>query len=95
MSVVLCCLLWAKPGQETALVEYEDRVLALLPVHGATLLSRVRSDGADANPLEVQVFDFSSQASLDAYLTDPRRTALTAMRDAAVERTVLFPVEVV
>ena len=93
MRVVLCCQLWAHPGQESALVEYEDAVLALLPDHNATLVSRVRSDGAEGHPLEIQVFDFPTQADLDGYLADPRRTALAKLRDAAVARTELFPVE--
>ena len=92
MSLNLCCLLWAHPGREAALVEYEDRVLALLPDHGATLVSRVRSDGADGHPLEVQLFEFPSQDSLDAYLADPRRTALAADRDAAIAKNELIPV---
>jgi hypothetical protein len=77
-----------------ALADYEDRVLALIPEHGATVVSRVQSDGADGHPVEVQVFEFASQHSLDAYLGDERRTALTAERDAAVARTELFPVTV-
>ena len=93
MSLVLCCQLWAHPGQEAALVDYEDRVLALLPDHKATLVSRVRSDGSEGHPLEIQVIEFPSQAELDGYLADPRRTALGVLRDAAVARTELFPVE--
>ena len=92
MPLTLCCLLWAHPGQEATLIAYEDRVLALLPDHSAKLLSRVRSDGADGNPLEVQLFEFPSQSSLDGYLADERRTALAADRDAAIERTELIPV---
>jgi hypothetical protein len=95
MSLRLCCLLWAHPGSEDALVQYEDTVLALLPVHGATLISRVRSDGADGHPLEIQLFDFPTQESLDAYLADPRRTALLGERDAAIARTELIPVSTV
>ena len=92
MSLRLCCLLWSHPGRESALVEYEDRVLALLPEHGGILVSRARSDGADGHPLEVQLFEFPSQESLDAYLADPRRTALAADRDAAVAKTELMNV---
>ena len=38
MSVVLCVTLWARAGQEEALVAYEDAVLALLPEHGARVV---------------------------------------------------------
>jgi uncharacterized protein (DUF1330 family) len=93
MAITLSCMLWARPAREAELVAYEDTVLELLGHHGATLLSRVRSDGADGHPLEVQLLEFPSQTELDAYLADPRRTALSADRDAAVARTELVRVE--
>jgi uncharacterized protein (DUF1330 family) len=86
-------MLWAQPGRETELVAYEDSVLALLSEYGATLLSRVRSDGADGRPLEVQLLEFPSDEQLEGYLGDPRRTALTAERDAAIARTELMRVQ--
>lgn len=101
----LCVLLWARPGQDDALTAYEDAVLALLPDHGARLVSRVRRTAAPAvtleprgwtddvtDPLEVQVIELPSRAALDAYLADPRRTALNADRDAAVARTRILEV---
>jgi len=91
VTLTLCVLLWAHPGQEGALTEYEDEVLALLPDHSARLLARVRSlEPGHAD--EVQLYEFPGQSELDAYLADPRRTALTARRDAAIARTELFPV---
>ena len=95
MSLTLSCLLWAHSGRESALVEYEDKVLALLPDHDAKLLSRVRSDGTDGHPLEVQLYEFPSQEALDGYLGDDRRTALAAEREASVARTEIIPVIVV
>ena len=91
-AVTLCCLLWARPGEEAGLVAYEDRVLALVPEHGGTVLERARSDGRSGHPLEVQVFRFDDQAALDGYLADPRRLALAGDRDRVVARTDLFPV---
>ena len=73
VTVLLCVLLWARDGEEDALVEYEDRVLALLPDHGARVRQRVRSDGGDGAPLEVHVLEFPSEAALDAYMADERR----------------------
>lgn len=91
-EITLCCLLWAHPGAEEALVAYEDRVLALLPDHGITLELRAIGDGAPCRPLETQVYRLPSQAALEAYLADPRRTAHAAERDRVVARTELFPV---
>jgi uncharacterized protein (DUF1330 family) len=91
-TVTLCCLLWARDGASAALSEYEDTVLALLPRHGAAVLSRVISTGEQDAPHEVQLFSFPSAASLDAYLQDSDRAALADVRDRVVGRTQLFPV---
>ena len=92
-QILLCCLLWAHPGQDAALTAYEDRVLALVPEHGGVVLQRAVSDGADGRPHEVQLYRFASQRGLDGYLADPRRAALTQERDRVVARTELFPVD--
>ena len=96
--VVNCCLLWARPGMEAALRAYEDKVLSLVPEHGGRVLYRGTvlpgargGEGAGAPPAEVQIQEMPSQASLDAYVNDPRRLALAAERDAAIARTDLFP----
>lgn len=91
-AVELCVLLWARPGQEDALVAYEDRVLALVPAHGGTVLQRARSSGEGGHPLEVQFSRFPSEDALQAYLADDRRVALAAERDRVVARTELMRV---
>ena len=91
-EITLCCLLWAHPGAEEALVAYEDGVLALLPDHGITLELRAIGDGAQGTPLETQVYRIPSQEALNAYMADPRRTADAAERDRVIARTELFPV---
>ncbi|MEV0902462.1 hypothetical protein [Actinoplanes sp. NPDC049802] len=94
MTIQLCVLLWARPGAEEALAAYEDKVLALLPDHDGRLVQRARTlGGADPEaPAETQLIEFRSQAGYDGFLADPRRTALSAERDAAVARTGLYPV---
>ncbi len=94
-TVLLCVLLWARDGEEDTLVEYEDRVLALLPDHGARVRQRVRSDGGDGAPLEVHVLEFPSQAALDAYMADERRVALSALRERGIARTQVLRVNAV
>lgn len=88
----LCCLLWAHGGEAEALHAYEDRVLRLISEHGGEVVHRAIADDAPGQPDEVQLFRFPDQASLDAYMNDERRTALSAERDAAVARTEVFPV---
>jgi uncharacterized protein (DUF1330 family) len=90
--VTLCVLLWARAGQERMLLDYEDRVLGLLPAHGARITSRVRSLDSDHGPLEVQVIEFPSEQAIDAYMRDPARVALSGQRAKAIERTEMFRV---
>jgi uncharacterized protein (DUF1330 family) len=94
-SVRLCVLLWARTGADGALIDYEDRVLELMEDHGARVLQRARTDGADGAPLEIQILEYPSQAALDGYLADERRAALAGERDAAIARTEILPVELV
>ena len=93
MPRTLCVLLWAQPGAQAALTAYEDRVLRLVADHGGRVVQRGRGHGADGQPAEIQFLDFPTQAALDAYLGDPRRTALAADRDRAVARTEIIDVE--
>jgi uncharacterized protein (DUF1330 family) len=86
--VTHCVLLWARPGQEAALASYEDRVLTLMADHDGRILQRgTISDGDAGAPTEVQILEFGSAAAVDAYIADPRRTAMAAERDAAIART--------
>ncbi len=80
-ELLLCCLLWARDGEAAGLTAYEDEVL-----------QRAQSDGAQGRPHEVQVYRFASQAALDSYVADPRRSARLDERDRVIERTELFPV---
>lgn len=87
MSLVLCVTLWARPGQEQRLVEYEDAVLSLLADHGAHLVARVRALEPGKHPYETQIIELPDETALDAYMSDPRRTARREERDAAIART--------
>lgn len=95
MKLTFCVLLWAHPGMDKALIAYEDAVLALVGEHGGTVLQRARSDGAGDQPLEIQLYEWASQAAMDRFMSDPRRTTLAADRDRAVARTEIVPVQLV
>lgn len=87
MTVTLCVMLWPTPGNDNALVAYEDEVLALLGDHGARLVQRVRRlDDADG-PLEVQIIELPDENALAAFMADPRRLASADVRDRVVART--------
>ena len=94
-SVTLCVQVWPFEGQEAALVDFEDRVLALIPGHGGALLQRVRRAGAGTTAYETHIIEFPDAAAHQAYLEDPRRMALLAQRDRCIERTVIESVLVV
>ena len=94
-AVELCVLLWAHPGHDADLVAYEDRVLALVPAHGGTVLQRARSTGDHDHPLEMQFYSFPSESALQSYLADDRRVALASERDRVVARTQLIRVSFV
>jgi uncharacterized protein (DUF1330 family) len=89
--VLLSVTLWAMPGEEHSLAEYEDRVLELLPAHEAELLSRVRS--LEGQPCEIQLLRFASEESLESYMEDPARRELADLRERAVARTEVLRVE--
>lgn len=91
-ELILTCLLWARPGLEQALTDYEDAVISLLIEHDGTVLHRVIGSGVDGTPHEVQTYRFASQAALDDFIGDPRRLSLSTERYRVVARTELFPV---
>ena len=94
-TVTLCVLLWARKGRGDELVAYEDEVLRLIPEHGGKVLQRARSAEEGAHPLEVHVLEFPSEAALQAYTNDDRRTSLAADRDRAIARTEVIRVDLV
>jgi uncharacterized protein (DUF1330 family) len=95
--LVNCVLLWARPGMESVLSAYEDKVLRLVAEHGGRVLERGTvlpgSQHEGKPPTEVQFLVMPSEASLDAYVNDPRRLAMAAERDAAIARTDLFRIQ--
>lgn len=92
MKPTFYVFLWPRPGMEQALIAYEDAVLTLVDDHGGTVLHRARTDGADGRPLEIQLFEWESEAALDGYMSDPRRTGRSVEREEAIARTEILPV---
>jgi uncharacterized protein (DUF1330 family) len=93
--LLLCVMLWAVPGEDASLIEYEDRVLERVPVHGGEVLSRVRTlEGADREdaPLEIHLLRFPSQQALDAYMGDPQRSRLASLRERSISHTQVLQV---
>ena len=95
MPVTLLVQLWAVPGHEQLLVDYEDQVLQRLAPHGARILQRVRTSDAIDGPFEAHILEFPSEVALDSYMADPERLALSDLRERAIARTELVRVEVI
>lgn len=95
MTLRLCVLLWALDGQEDALADYENRVLALVPKHGGEVVSRVRRIGDGVGPLEVQIIHLPDDSALRAYMEDPERLALANVHRQTVAKTELLNVETI
>ena len=68
MALTLLVQLWARPGNEHLLIEYEDQVLGRLAAYGARICQRVRATDASAaesdGPFEAHVLEFPSEAAL-------------------------------
>ena len=90
-------LLWAREGQAQALVAYEDQVLPMIADHGGSVLYRARTTGPTQpdQPLEVHLIELPSEAAVERYLADERRTALAEQRERAVARTEVLRVDLV
>lgn len=93
--ITLCVQLWPIHGQEAGLIEFEDRVLALIPNHGGRVLQRVRSLEHGDAAFETQIVSFPDERSMQAYLEDPARLELSALRDRSIQRTIVTPVEAI
>ena len=98
MEVNLCVLLWAHEGRDADLSAYEDQVLGLLAEHDGHLIQRARTEtrnGDGSEPTEVQFLRFASEAALESYMNDARRTALAGQRDAAIAMTEVMRIQLV
>jgi uncharacterized protein (DUF1330 family) len=95
VSLVLCVLLWARPGTEDRLIAYEDHVLGIAAEHGGRVLQRARGSGTGGQPLEIQILEFPSSRALDAVMTDDRRQALAHERDRVIAKTEVIEVRLV
>ena len=90
---MLWVMLWATPGGNQRLAEYEDRVLGVLASHGARLL--IRATSLEDGPTELQVLEFPSENALEAFQHDPERQALAGLRAEAIARTEILRVSIV
>jgi uncharacterized protein (DUF1330 family) len=95
VSPTLCVLLWARPGAEDGLIFYEDRVLGIAAEHGGRVLQRARGSGTGGQPLEIQLLEFASTHTLDAFMSDDRRQALAGERDRVIAKTEVIEVHLV
>jgi uncharacterized protein (DUF1330 family) len=84
--MLLTAILWANPGQEEPLVEYEDAVLALIPKHGGRVIERVRAEQPGDGPYEVQLIELPTDEALADYMQDPLWVELVETHRRAIAR---------
>ena len=85
--------LYGRQGVPGEFQAYEQHALDLFRRHGGEVLAAFtpqRTAASDDPPDEIQVLRIADQASLDAFLADPERTARAAEREAVIKRTVLY-----
>ena len=88
--ITLTAILWANEGQHDLLVEYENRVLELIPKHGGRVVERMRADHKDDGPYEVQIIELPDDEALAEYMIDPMRVALAEMHATAIKQTLVM-----
>jgi len=82
-------LTWV-PGKAAAGADYERTVMRFWKEHGGEIVAAFKPQAqADGLPPadEVQILRIPTQAHLDAYLSDPRRLALSPKRAASIALT--------
>lgn len=89
MIYLVVRLTWV-PGRAAEGAEYERTVLPFFVEHGGEIIAafkpQAQADGLPPSD-EVQLLRIPTQAQLDAYLSDPRRLALSPKRAASIAVT--------
>ena len=89
MIYLVVRLTWV-PGKAAAGADYERSVMQFWVEHGGEIIAAFKPQAqADGLPPadEVQILRIPTQAQLDAYLSDPRRLALSPKRAASIAVT--------
>jgi uncharacterized protein (DUF1330 family) len=93
VAITICVLLCAIAEREESLAHYEDQVLALLGEHEGRVVARLRA--IEGPFTEVQVLEFACEESLARFQDDPRRRALSDLREASIASTTVVRVEAI
>ena len=89
MIYLVVRLTWV-PGKAADGTDYERTVMRFWAEHGGEIIAAFKplaqADGLPPSD-EVQILRIPTQAQLDAYLSDPRRLALSPKRAASIALT--------
>ena len=83
-------LVFVHSGMEEQFLQFEDHVLPMMAEYSGKMLHRVRPkpdqfiDSEGEQPYEIHILTFDSTDQLFAFLTDPRRQDLLAMKTGAI-----------
>jgi uncharacterized protein (DUF1330 family) len=92
--IQIIALLYASKNGIQGLREFESRVIPILREHEGNLLSASYNENkAEHEPDEIHVIQFPSSEHFEAYKSDTRVVALTALRDQMVSKVDMFVTE--
>ena len=90
---ILLVSLFAHPGQEAGLREFEAAAAHIMARHGGRIERVLHPTGATPStdlPTEVHLVSFPDDASFAAYRADPALAALAPLRQASIARTTIL-----
>ena len=92
-TVFIVVNLYARPGAELALRDYETAAAGIMDRYGGVIESviapqSVLHDGRV--PTEIHVLRFPNSGAFDLYRADPDLTRIAGLREAAIEHTEIF-----
>ena len=89
-GLTLVVALYAHPGQEAGLREFETQAAAVLRDYGGRIEKVIRiaaAVGTNDVPSEIHIVWFPSEANFGAYRSDARLASLAPLRERAIART--------
>jgi uncharacterized protein (DUF1330 family) len=94
--IYLTQLIYLKPGEEKAFLEFEDHAIPLMRKYLGNLLLRIRPekgeivDGSMETPYEIHFISFPSENDLKNFLADDERKKIFHLKEQSIRSTLLI-----
>lgn len=84
-------ILYAGDYGRQGIRDYESKVISILNEHQGVLVSACAVDNqGDDPPDEIHIIQFPSMEEFNLYKSDPRVTALSALREKVIRKTEIY-----